>query len=271
MLKTKIGAIATAIAAFAVGGSLDSARADVPTGRPRFSLPLDIDNTYHPFVKFRIRLYQQTIGGGDVHVIDVFRPGTRTFTMSDGTRVECAILEEWEVEDGEILEISRNFFAQADDGTVYYFGETVDVYEGGVVVGHDGSWLVGGPSGDDPEETVAADEPTVFMPADPEVGDQWKAEDLPEEGIEEFDRVLAFVRRLETPAGTFRDVLKVEERTPDVGIKWYAPGVGFVQQKDGREVVSLVDVIDSDDKSEMREELEEILEDLLGEDDGNDD
>ena len=25
---------------------------------------------------------------------------------------------------------SRNFFAQADDGTVYYFGEVVDDYDG---------------------------------------------------------------------------------------------------------------------------------------------
>ena len=64
------------------------------------------------------------------------------------------------------------------------------------------------------------------------------------------------------PAGTFEDVLLVEERTPDVGHKWYAPGVGFIQQKDPGEVVSLEEIVDSDDEDEMDDALEEILEEL---------
>jgi len=45
-----------------------------------------------------------------------------------------------------LIEVSQNFFAQADDGTVYYFGELVDTYGGGSVVSHEGSWLLGGVS-----------------------------------------------------------------------------------------------------------------------------
>ncbi len=241
--------------------------ADVPTGTPVFSDPLEIDNRYMPFREHRIRLYEQVSGDGDLHVIDIFRSDTRTFSWN-GDEVACRVLEEWEVADGAIVEISWNFFAQADDGSVWYFGEVVDKYEDGEVVGHDGSWLVGGPVGDDPAETVSAVTPTVFMPANPEVGDRWKAEDLPAAGIEEFDLVQRILRRLATPYGTFRRVLQVEERTPDVGTKWYAPHVGFVRQSssDG-EVVALVEIEDEEDAEETQEELDEIVEELLGLDD----
>jgi hypothetical protein len=251
-----------ALLALAFGPATSPVRASVPTGDPVFTAPLDFDNTYFPFVLYRIRVYEQTAGTGELTVLDVFRPDTRTFTWN-GDHVACRVLEEWEVDAGEIVEISRNFFAQADDGTVYYFGETVDTYEGGVVTGHGGSWLVGGPGPGDPEGTLTAIDPTVFMPAAPEVGDTWKAEDLPDQGVEEFDEVERFVNRLRVPAGTFEDVLLVEERTPGVGHKWYAPGVGFIQQKDPGEVVSLEEIVDSDDEDEMEEALEEIVEDLM--------
>ncbi|MGQ0615228.1 MAG: hypothetical protein ACT4PV_15955 [Planctomycetaceae bacterium] len=266
-----IGAIAgTALLALLFTLPLDPATAEVPTGTPTFSDPLAIDNAHLPFLRYRIRLYEQVKGGGDLHVIDVYLGGTRMFEWN-GAMVECAMLQEWEVDAGEVVEISINYFAQADDGTVYYFGETVDKYDGGAIVGHGGSWLVGGPEAGDPAETVTADDPTIFMPADPEVGDQWKAEDLPDFDIEEFDEVVKIVKKLKVPAGKFKSVLKVKEETPDVGFKWYAPGVGFIQQQDGREVVSLEEIIDNDDADEMAEELEEILEELLGCDEDDDD
>ncbi len=249
---------------------MDPVTAEVPTGTPTFSDPLAIDNAHLPFFRYRIRLYEQVKGSGDLHVIDVFLGETRVFEWN-GAMVECAVLQEWEVDAGEVVEISINYFAQADDGSVYYFGETVDKYEDGVIVGHGGSWLVGGPEAGDPSETVTADDPTLFMPADPEVGDQWKAEDLPDFDIEEFDEVVKIVKKLKVPAGKFKKVLKVKEETPDVGFKWYAPGLGFIQQKDGREVISLEAIFDNDDAEEMAEALEEIVEELLGCDDDDGD
>ena len=53
----------------------------------------------------------------------------------------------------------------SNDGTVYYFGEVVDIYENGEVVDHEGSWLVGGPiQPGDPTDAANAGEPAVFMP-----------------------------------------------------------------------------------------------------------
>ncbi|MHC4408087.1 MAG: hypothetical protein ACYS0E_18815 [Planctomycetota bacterium] len=248
-----------------LSGVLGLVRAEVATGTPSFSDPLEIDNKYHPFVEFRLRVYEIQQGHTDATVIDVFAADTRTFDYDGGT-VECACLQEWEVEDGEIVEISLNYFAQADDGTVYYFGETVDIYEDGEIVSHDGSWLVGGPGPGDPVDTATADDPAVFMPADPEIGDIWKPEDLPDDDIEEFVEAIKFRKKLQTPVEKFEDVLQVEERTPDVEQKWYAADIGFVKGKEKGEILMIAELIDAEDEEEMEEVLEELLEELLEDD-----
>lgn len=239
------------------------ALASVPESPAGFSDPLDIDNAFSPFVPFRLKHYVVTEGGGDVDVIDVYRPKTRVFELEDGTEVECACLEEWEIEDGEVLEISWNYFAQDDGGTVWYFGEIVDIFEDGEVL-HDGSWLVGGPSGDDPEETLTADAPTVFMPADPERGDVWKPEDLPEDDLEELVKFKGIVDGVCTPAGCFDGVLKVREKNPDVEFKWYAPDIGFIRGRETSEILALASLADHDNGNDLEDSLDELLEELLG-------
>ena len=263
-MRTKRVWIFTVVAALLLGlsGLYDIARAEVPTGTPTFSDPLDIDNKYHPFVEFRLRVYEVQEGHTELTVIDVFTPDTRTFDWDGGT-VECACLQEWEIEEGEIVEISLNYFAQADGGTVYYFGETVDIYEDGEIVSHEGSWLVGGPGAGDPEETATADDPAVFMPANPEIGDVWKPEDLPDDDIEEFVEAIKFRDKLLTPVEKFEDVLEVQEETPDLEQKWYAADIGFVKGKETGEILMIEDLIDAADEDEMLDELEEILDELL--------
>ena len=54
------------------------------------------------------------------------------------------VIVENEKADGELKEISRNYFATCLPARdVYYFGEDVDIYEDGKVVSHDGAWLAG--------------------------------------------------------------------------------------------------------------------------------
>jgi len=127
---------------------------------------------------------------------------------------------------GQLVEDSRNYFSQADDGAVYYFGEVVDEYENGVIVNHEGSWLVGGPTEpDDPPNTATASTPGLFMPGAPNVGDVFKPEDL-------------------FPAGRFASAIRVLETTrlPGEGpeSKWYAAGVGVVRGKTKNEHFALI-------------------------------
>ncbi len=211
-----------------------------PAG-PAFSDPLTIDNPFHPIVPGGVKVYTGKSEGAPIVVVDLCLEDTRLFDL-DGTPVECAILQETEFEDGAIAEISLNYFAQADDGGVYYFGEVVDNYEDGVVTDHEGSWLVGGPVGNDPPETATADAPALFMPADPQVGETWKPEDLfplVDETVELLDEDL----KVKTKGGTFEGCIKVEETSQlSEGFehKWYAPGVGFVKSKEPGEKLALL-------------------------------
>src|SRR6187401_529717 len=58
--------------------------------------------------------------------------------------VNTRIVEEREWSGGELIEVSRNYFAlDPKTADVYYFGEDVDMYKKGKVVNHEGSWRHG--------------------------------------------------------------------------------------------------------------------------------
>jgi hypothetical protein len=214
---------------------------EVPLGPPVFSDPLAIDNPYHPFVPGRVKHYETLQGSTDAEDLEMYTADTRTFAWN-GAQVACRVLQETSIENGEIIEISRNYFAQADDGSVYYFGEVVDIYAGGVIVSHEGSWLVGGPSDPaDPPETATDPDPNVFMPANPEPGDEYRPEDtLPV--VDEEDLILKAGQNVSVPAGHFDECLQIRESSqlsPDTETKWYAPGLGVVKVKEKGEVMVL--------------------------------
>lgn len=65
-------------------------------------------------------------------------------------------------EDGELTEISRNFFATCNrDNSVVYFGEEVNIYEDGEVVAHEGEWRAGD---DDARPGIIMPAPTCWEP-----------------------------------------------------------------------------------------------------------
>ena len=232
-------------AGFAAAASLLQA-ARAPSGLPTFSDPLSIDNPFHPFVVGRVKHFEIVQGHTDGEVLDTYLSDTRVFSWN-GTSVSCRVLQEMEIEDGLIHEISRNYFAQADDGTVYYFGETVDVFDATGGVTHPGGWLVGGPTAPgDPPETATAADPTVYMPDDPEVGDIFKPEDLMP-FVDETDEVIKVGQNVSVEGGHFDGCIQIRESSllsSGTETKWYAPGVGVVKVKEKGEVLALQSVTD---------------------------
>ena len=152
-------------------------------------------------------------------------PISLTITVFEATRVVAGVptreVEERHVEGGELLEVSRNFFVQAADGSVCYFGEEVDMYENGVIVGHDGAWLAG----------VDGALPGILMPAAPAIGMSFHQEVAPD--IAE-DRVVitAMGKTVTVPFGTFSNTVRFREFTRlepgAVSIKNFAYGVGMI-------------------------------------------
>jgi hypothetical protein len=150
-------------------------------------------------------------------------------SVSNETRVvngvETRTVEERESENGELIEISRNYFAYCSEtGDIFYFGEEVDFYEDGEISGHEGAWLAG-------EDGATAG---IIVPARPSVGMKYYQEVAP--GVaEDRAEILSLNETLIVPAGIFEDVLKVEETTPlEPGVreyKYHAPGIGLIQDE----------------------------------------
>jgi hypothetical protein len=121
--------------------------------------------------------------------------------------------------DESLIERSLNYFAQTTEGTVCYFGETVDIYEDGVIVSHEGAWRA----------DAQGNAPGVFMPADPQPGMTFQQENAP--GVAEDQATIVRFTTARTPAGTFTNALLVRDFNPLDGsssTKAYAPGVGLV-------------------------------------------
>ena len=236
----RLAVSATLVAALGLAG------AALPPGPPVFSTPLDIDNPFMPFVVGGSKTYEGSSGSADTQVFDRYLAATRSFSLG-GQSVQCRQLEEIVYEDGELQEISQNWFAQDDEGAVHYFGETVDNYVDGVVDNHEGSWLVGGPTlPGDPPETAVATTPGLFMPADPQPGDRWKPEDL----FPFVDETVTLIKsgvEVDLAVGDFegciltRETSQLQGSTPER--KWYAPGTGVIQVKGASESLALVDAV----------------------------
>jgi len=151
-----------------------------------------------------------------------------TITVLDETRVvdgvETRVVEERETRGGEVAEISRNFFAMSRrTGSVYYFGEEVDIYRGGQVSGHEGAWLSG----------KNGARYGLIMPGEPLIGARYYQEIAPGEAMDRAE-IMSLGDTLETPAGKFTGCLRTRESSgiePGREEKVYAPGIGII--KDG--------------------------------------
>ena len=135
--------------------------------------------------------------------------------------VETRVVHEYETAGGVLVEQSWNYFAQAADGTVCYFGERVDIYEGGVVVEHAGQWRA--------DEAGFA--PGIQMPAAPMAGTYHAQESAP--GVaEDFANIVATGRAVSVPVGMYIETVSTTEWTPlepgHTSKKSYAAGVGLL-------------------------------------------
>jgi hypothetical protein len=133
------------------------------------------------------------------------------------------VVEEREWRNGELIEVSRNFFAMCDEThDVYYFGEEVDMFQAGQLSSHSGAWLSG--EGDARFGLI--------MPGDPKVGMKYYQEVAPGVAMDRAE-ILSLDAVVNTPAGEFSQVLETGEGTAlnllEREIKTYAPGIGLIQ------------------------------------------
>jgi len=148
--------------------------------------------------------------------------------------IETRVVEEREWEDGDLKEVSRNFYAICEQtNSVFYFGEDVDIYEDGQIVDHHGAWRAG--------QNGAL--PGVFMPGTFLLGSKYYQEIAPGVALDRAENVEMGLT-VDVPAGQFTGVVRIKETNPlepnSKEFKLYAPGVGVIVD----DVVRLVEVFD---------------------------
>ncbi len=176
---------------------------------------LDITNPYLPFTVGDQIVLKGTEDGEIIRLRITVLDETETVAGID-TRV----VEEREWEEGELIEVSRNFFVQAHDGTVCYYGEDVDIYEDGEIVSHEGAWRAG----------AIGNKPGIIMPGSPSIGQIYLQEFAP--GIaQDTAEITKMGNTITVPAGTFNDTITMIDTNPfdcEQDKKHYARDVGLI-------------------------------------------
>jgi len=140
--------------------------------------------------------------------------------------IETRVVVETETLNGELVEISRNFFAICNEtNSVFYFGEEVDIYENGVVVNNEGSWIAFSNDA----------KPGIMMPGTILLGARYYQEIAPGVAMDRAE-IISMTETVQTLAETFENCLKIEETIPlEPGVKeykYYAAGIGLIQDGD---------------------------------------
>ncbi len=182
-----------------------------------FNDPTTIDNPFSPLTTSK----RCELGGKGSRTVRTVMDRTQPFRF-DGQEVQAAVIEDLATEDGEVVERTLDYFAQSDDGTVFYLGEDVDNYKNGKIDNHKGSWRLG-------RDT---DVPGVLMPGDPKVGDRWNFEWVPGNTIEANLLEQQFPSK-RVGGEAYTDVLKVREHLvleKETEGKLFARGTGLVRE-----------------------------------------
>jgi hypothetical protein len=172
----------------------------------------------------------------------VLEPGFQLVLEGGGTKLEITVLnetknvdgvvtrvvEEREWKRGKLYEVARNYFAICEQTKdVFYFGEDVDFYENGKVVKNDGTWHAG-------KKGAKAG---LIMPGTPKLNMKYYQEIAPEVAMDRAE-IVSLTDTCKTPAGNFAKCMKVKEGSAiDAKMeeyKYYAPGIGLVQDEDVR-------------------------------------
>jgi hypothetical protein len=214
------------------GAKQTSGKAYAPSIEPA-GFTTEIDNEYFPLEPGTTFVYEgKTEDATEGDTVRV------TSHRRNVMGVECVVVEDRVIEDGELTEKTYDWYAQDEQGNVWYFGEDSREYENGKVKSTEGSWEAGKDGA----------EPGIIMPSDPKTGETYRQEYYKGEA-EDMAKALKLDGSVEVPYGSFDNVLVTDEWTPlEPNIaehKYYAPGVGNVLEvavEGPKERLELVDV-----------------------------
>jgi hypothetical protein len=189
----------------------------------RFSQPLNVSNPMFPLVVGTQFVYQGTIvdaEGTKQHSV-VFTV-TDLWKQVDNARTVVALDQDFR--QGGLQEQELAFFAQDDTGNVWNFGEYPEEYDNGKFTGAPSTWIRGtdGAYGG------------IHMLGQPRAGAQYREGLVPAIQFDDVSRVARTGQATCVQAGCYRQVLVVDETSPNDPtsghqIKYYSPHTGLVR------------------------------------------
>ncbi|WP_198963525.1 calcium-binding protein [Sinorhizobium fredii] len=197
----------------------------------RFGNSTNINNTFFPLPDGTINSYGASFidpwtGEVETERNDHFA----TFETKEIEGVTTVVVRDTAYEDGVLVEDTLDWYAQDNEGNVWYLGEIATNYnydDAGNFTGtdFDGSWEAG----------VDGALPGWIMRANPMPGDSYFQEFYP--GVAEDEgEVIATGLHVDTEFGSFDNVTKILDTSnlePGVGAyKYFAPGVGLVLEEE---------------------------------------
>jgi len=154
-------------------------------------------------------------GEGERTVVQVL-PATRRILG-----VDTVVVRDTVTRGDALVEDTFDWYAQDDDGDVWYFGEDTKEYQDDGTISTEGSWKAG----------VDGAEPGIIIPAKPEPGMSYRQEYYEGEA-EDRGTIVALDTQAEVPAGHYKPTLMTRDENPlepkVLEFKFFARGVGPV-------------------------------------------
>jgi hypothetical protein len=125
----------------------------------------------------------------------------KTKTIANG--IEARVVHDVVTKNGQLVEVTDDWYAQDRAGNVWYLGEDTAEYENGKVTTRSGSFEAG----------VDGAQPGIIMPADPQVGQSYRQEYYAGEA-EDAGAVLSLDAQAEVPFGHVGPALMTQDTNP---------------------------------------------------------
>lgn len=210
-----------------------SARVDLV--QPTFTNPLSVTNPLFPISQLHSAILLGNVDGVPLRVETTLLPNAKAITLK-GRQVQTNESQFVAFLNGRIEEVALDLYAQADDGSVWYFGEDVFNYENGVLADRDGTWLA------ERDGPVA-----MIMPAAPKVGDVFRPENICGLVFEEVT-VKSVGVTVNGPSGPIAGAIVTDELHMDGTRedKTFAPGYGEFSTGSGANLEAIALAVPTD-------------------------
>jgi hypothetical protein len=173
-----------------------------------------VDNPFFPLVPGTV--FEYDVVESDETVIVTVKNETKVIMG-----VSCVVVHDVARSGGAVVEDTFDWYAQDDQGNVWYMGEDTTAFEGGMT-SKEGSWQAG----------VDGAKPGIVMMGAPTPGEPYYQE-FYEDEAEDQGQVIAIDAAVTVPYGSFTGCVQTRDFTeldPDVEEnKYYCPGVGQVR------------------------------------------